>query len=375
DRSWSVEGTGKAKNLFGYADILDATVSYGWSQSTEVSVGAALPRLRHWATPVFARASLLSQDWQLLSSYKEQSLGVGLGLLSTENHNLMYNFTWRTLIDPSQMAGASVRRQLGHSLISSLKYTFKVDKRNSPIRPTRGYAFSFSTLLAGLNPDNRSGRFIRQELDLRYAFPLGFNRTALNLGVSAGVIFPWGKGFLDRPSSLPDRFFMGGNSSPVCSLSGPNSLLGFKSRGLGPTEPRRQTRENPESDSSVASARDVLGGDLAVSAFADLSFDLPLRIFKEAGIHGHVFAAAGNLTKLTENEWRNFSAKGFLETFRSTVGCGIIVPTKLFRMEVNYCHIVRQFEHDHGKTGVQARLVLRAAAGVKVRPLWWLLQW
>ncbi|XP_074287189.1 uncharacterized protein LOC141612337 [Silene latifolia] len=352
-RTWSVEGCGKFKNLFGLADILDGTISYGWNQSTEISVGATVPRIRRWATPMFARASLLSQDWQVLSSYKEQSLGVGLGLLSTKNHDLTYNLTWRTLIDPSQMAGASVRRQLGHSLISSLKHTFKVDKRNSPMRPTRGYAFSFSTLLAGLNPDNRSGRFIRQELDLRYALPLGFYNTALNLGISAGVIFPWGKGFLDRPSSLPDRFFMGGNSSPVCSLSGPNSLLGFKSRGFGPTEPRRQTRENAESDSSAAAARDVLGGDLAVSAFADLSFDLPLRVFKEAGIHGHVFAAAGNLTKLTENEWRNFSAKGFLDTFRSTVGCGIIVPTKLFRMEINYCHIVRQFEHDHGKTGVQ----------------------
>ncbi|KAK9742317.1 hypothetical protein RND81_03G163700 [Saponaria officinalis] len=352
-RSWSLEGSLKLKNLFGYADLWDGSVSYGWDQTSEVSAGVALPRIRRWASPVFARASLLSQDWQTFSSYKERALGVGFGLLSTQNHSLMYNLTWRTLTDPSQMSGTSVRRQLGHSLISSLKYTFKVDKRNSQLRPTRGYAFSFSTLLAGLNPDNRSARFVRQELDLRYALPLGFYRTALNLGIAAGVIFPWGKGFLDRPSSLPDRFFMGGNSSPVCSLAGPISLLGFKSRGLGPTEPRRQSKEKPDGDSSASSERDALGGDLAVSAFADLSFDLPLRVFRDAGIHGHVFAATGNLTKLTENEWRRFSAKGFFESFRSTVGCGIIVPTKLFRMEVNYCHIVKQFEHDHGKTGVQ----------------------
>ncbi|XP_021769219.1 sorting and assembly machinery component 50 homolog [Chenopodium quinoa] len=353
-RSWSLEGGLKLKNLFGYADVWDGSVSYGWDQTTELSTGVTLPRLRHWPSPVFARASLLSQDWLKFSSYKERALGLGLGLISTRNHEMVYNLTWRTLTDPSQMAGESVRRQLGHSLLSSLKYTYKVDQRNSPLRPTRGYAYSFTTLLAGLNPDNRSARFLRQECDFRYAVPLGFCRAALNLGVSAGLIFPWGKGFLDRPSSLPDRFFLGGNTSPVCSLGGPSSVLGFKCRGLGPTEPRRQTRDKPDGDSSVAaSERDAVGGDLAVSAFADLSFDLPLTILKEAGVHAHIFASTGNLVKLTENEWRKFSTKGFMQSFRSTVGCGVIVPTKLLRLEVNYCHVVKQFEHDHGKTGVQ----------------------
>ncbi|XP_010693075.2 uncharacterized protein LOC104906064 [Beta vulgaris subsp. vulgaris] len=352
-RSWSLEGGLKLKNLLGYADVWDGSVSYGWDQTTEVSTGVSLPRIRHWPSPVFARASLLSQDWLKFSSYKEQAVGFGLGLISTRNHEMVYNLTWRTLTDPSHMAGESVRRQLGHSLLSSLKYTYKVDKRNSPLRPTQGYAYSFTTLLAGLNPDSRSARFLRQECDFRYALPLGFYRAALNLGVSAGLLFPWGRGFLDRPSSLPDRFFMGGNTSPVCALGGPSSVLGFKCRGLGPTEPRRQTRDKPDDDSTAGPERDAVGGDLAVSAFADLSFDLPLRVLKDAGIHGHIFASTGNLVKLTENEWRKFSTKNFMQSFRSTVGCGIIVPTNLFRMEVNYCHIVRQFDHDHGKTGVQ----------------------
>ncbi|CAO2825708.1 unnamed protein product [Amaranthus hypochondriacus] len=352
-RSWSIDGTLKLKNLLGHADIWDGSVSYGWDQTTDVSAGVSLPRIRHWPSPVFARASLFSQDWIKFSSYKEQGLGFGLGLLSTRNHELVYNLTWRTLTDPSQLAGESVRRQLGHSLLSSLKYTFKVDKRDSVLRPTSGHAYSFTTFLTGLSPDSRSARFLRQEFDFRYALPLGFNHTALNIGLSAGAIFPWGRGCLNRPSSLPDRFFMGGNTSPVCSLSGPNSLLGFKCRGLGPTEPRRSTRDKPDNDSGAAVERDALGGDLAVSAFADLSFDLPLKVLKDAGIHGHIFAASGNLVKLTENEWQKFSMQNFMQSFRTTVGCGIIIPTKLFRLEVNYCHIVKRLEHDHGKTGVQ----------------------
>ena len=137
-------------------------------------------------------------------------------------------------------------------------------------------------------------------------------------------------------TSLPERFFLGGNLSPICSLGGPSALWGFKTRGLGPAEPRRQVRGDSSDENADASERDFLGGDLAVSAFADLSFDLPLRWFREKGIHGHLFACAGNVAKLTENEYRNFSLPKFLESTRSSAGAGIVFPTNLFRLEVSY---------------------------------------
>lgn len=166
---------------------------------------------------------------------------------------------------------------------------------------------------------------------------MGFYRAALNFGISGGVIFPWGSGFLSKPSSLPERFFLGGNSSLVCSLGGPSSLLGFKSRGLGPTKPRREVTDKSNNESSeIPSGMDYLGGDLAVTAFADLSFDLPLMVLREANIHAHAFACAGSLTKLTENAYRDISFPKFRDSFRSSAGFGIIVPTKLFRMEVSY---------------------------------------
>lgn len=137
---------------------------------------------------------------------------------------------------------------------------------------------------------------------------------------------------------LPERFFMGGNASPVCSLAGPTMLLGFKSRGLGPTDIRRLIIDKSNKDDSATSpGQDVIGGDLSVTAFADLSFNLPLKLFRESGIHGHMFACAGNLAKLSENEFKSFSLEKFAKSFRSSVGFGIIVPTKLFRMEV--CHL------------------------------------
>jgi outer membrane protein insertion porin family len=332
----------KYKNIFGYGDIWDGSIVYGCDNSAEVGLGMYLPRFRGLSTPFTSRLFLSTQDWLKFSSYKERSLGLSLGLFSSKYHELIYTIAWRNLIDPSQAAAVSIRRQLGHSLLSALKYTFRFDQRNSSLRPTNGYAFISTSQIGGLAPDSRSLRFLKQEVDLRYAVPFGFYNAAINFGVSGGVSFPWGSGYQNRPSSIPERFFLGGNSSPVCSLSGPSALWGFKTRGVGPSEPKRKGD----------SERDFVGGDAAVTAFADLSFDLPVRWLRERGIHGHVFACAGNMAKLSENEFRNFTAPKFLETFRTSVGAGIVLPTSLFRMELNYCHILKKQEHDQARSGV-----------------------
>ncbi|GKV42486.1 hypothetical protein SLEP1_g49882 [Rubroshorea leprosula] len=187
------------------------------------------------------------------------------------------------------------------------------------------------------------------ELDLQCAIPLGFYCAALNFGVSAGVILPLGDGFLNSSSSMPERFFLGGNTSPLCTLGGPTALWGFKARGLRLTKPRRQIND----ENADPPERDCLGGDLAFSALADLSFDLPFSWLREKGIHAHVFACAGNVTKLTENEYRNFTPQKFIESARGTVGVGFVIPTSLFRMELNYCHILKKNDHDRAKSGIR----------------------
>ena len=149
------------KNLAGYADIWDASIAYGWDQTSEVGVGVSLPRFKSVPTPLMARASLLSQDWLKFSSYKERLLGLSCGLLSTRNHDLSYNLTWRTLTDPSHVASQSIRRQLGHNLLSALKYTYRIDQRDSHVRPTRGYAFHSTSQVGGLW-DTKGLKFFRQ---------------------------------------------------------------------------------------------------------------------------------------------------------------------------------------------------------------------
>lgn len=354
-RGWSVEGLLKLKNMFGYGDIWNAGGAYSWDHTTELSVGLSLPRFMTLTTPFTARTSLLTQDWLKFSSYKERLLGLSVGLFNTVNHELAYNLTWRHLTDPLRMSSTSIRRQLGHSLLSSLKYSYKLDRRNSSIRPTKGYAFLSTSQIGGLGPDSYLSRYVRQEFDLRAAIPLGFFHSALNIGISAGVIMPWGSGFMNSATPLPERFYMGGNASPLSLLGGPTSLLGFKMRGLGPTDLRRMIPATADGtgDSSTDPGRDALGGDLAVTACADISFDLPLKVLRDSGFYAHAFISSGNLAKLSEGSVKDFSLRQFGQGFRSSAGFGVIVPTKIFRMEVNYCYILRKFEHDRAKTGIQ----------------------
>lgn len=172
------------------------------------------------------------------------------------------------------------------------------------------------------------------------ALPLGVLNGALNAGVAAGVIHPLERGSTGSVSPLSERFYLGGNRPLVCRLGGPSSLLGFKTRGLGATKFRTCGPNNNSENDSTSSSPEVngVGGDIAVTAFADLSFDIPLKPLRDLGIHGHAFVCAGNLGRLTECDLRKFPLTNFLQTFRSSAGFGVVVPTRLCRIEVCLFH-------------------------------------
>ena len=127
-----------------------------------MSAGLLYPRFKGIPAALVTRASVFNQDWSKYSSYTEQIMGVSAGIVSDTRHDLSYNLMWRMLKDPSHMASPSVRRQLGHGLLSSLKYTFKIDERDSTFRPTKGYAIRSSSQIAGIGFQSNLIRFFRQ---------------------------------------------------------------------------------------------------------------------------------------------------------------------------------------------------------------------
>jgi outer membrane protein insertion porin family len=66
------------------------------------------------------------------------------------------------LQDPTGKAGRSVRRQLGHSLLSSLTHTYTLENRDSRLRPTEGWGVRVTSQLAGLGLDANMVRFVKE---------------------------------------------------------------------------------------------------------------------------------------------------------------------------------------------------------------------
>ncbi|CAL5000847.1 unnamed protein product [Urochloa decumbens] len=114
-----------------------------------------------------------------------------------------------------------------------------------------------------------------EEFAVHGAMPLGFYNATLNFGIGVDAILPLGERYTDHRSHVPGSFILCGHSSPVCSLSGLSSMLGFRSRGVGPIEARWLVPNESESGSAAASEMGCLRGHLSTSVFADFSFDLP----------------------------------------------------------------------------------------------------
>jgi outer membrane protein insertion porin family len=167
---------------------------------------------------------------------------------------------------------------------------------------------------------------------LRGSIPLGFGNAAINLGISGGFIIPWGKGFSKKTTPISDRFFIGGNASLACDINGPVKMPGFHCRGVGPMDVRKAINSiSPEG--TEEKLRDALGGDISVTGFADLSFDLPWKYLRERNVHGHCFICGGNLIGLPDID-QFMSVKRFWSSTRVSAGAGLVIPTRLFRLEV-----------------------------------------
>jgi len=124
---------------------------------------------------------------------------------------------------------------------------------------------------------------------------------------------------------LSEGFYVGVNRSLVCCLGGLSTLSGFKGKDLEQRDFRTGAPNISDNDGASTSP-ELDGGDIAVTAFADLSFDLPLKPLRELGIHGHAahaLVSAGNITKLKEHYRPKFSLTDSLQTFRSSAGFGI----------------------------------------------------
>ncbi len=147
----------------------------------------------------------------------------------------------------------------GQDVSSILGYTMSYDRRNDPIRPTRGFDLTLSQDFAGIGGNVN---YLRSQFDGGIYRGL-FQDVIASFNMSAGYIFP----LTDDEIRLNDRFFKGGNT-----------FRGFDVAGVGPRD---------------GITDDAVGGRLFAVGSFELSF--PTGLPEDLGISASLFTDFGTV--------------------------------------------------------------------------------
>ena len=266
------------------------------------------------------------------SSYRTTSLGTNLriGFPLTADAFMTMRYVLREddvdvpsiFCDPTQQqVSQTLCDQRGRYTTSLLGYQVTLDRRNDPVRPTRGFFVSLAQDLAGLGGDVN---YLRSELEGGWYY--GFNKDfVLSLSGSAGYIGSWG----DDVIRINDRFYKGGNS-----------FRGFRVAGIGPRD--------------ISFGRsDALGGEAFAIGSAELT--IPTFIPQQYGIRASVFTDVGTLGILDDKIKTGADGKpipGIYDdlSLRASAGLSVFWRSPMGPIRFDFSQILQREDYDRVET-------------------------
>ncbi|WP_333807052.1 outer membrane protein assembly factor BamA [Phenylobacterium sp.] len=266
------------------------------------------------------------------SSYKTTSLGTNLriGFPLTADAFMTMRYVLREddvevpgiFCDPTQQqVSQTLCDQRGRYTTSLLGYQVTLDRRNDPVRPTRGFFVSLAQDLAGLGGDVN---YLRSELEGGWYY--GFNKDfVLSLSGSAGYIGAWG----DDVIRINDRFYKGGNS-----------FRGFRVAGIGPRD--------------ISFGRsDALGGEAFAIGSAELT--IPTFIPQQYGIRASVFTDVGTLGILDDKIKTGADGQpipGIYDdlSLRASAGLSVFWRSPMGPIRFDFSQILQREDYDRVET-------------------------
>ena len=268
-------------------------------------------------------------DFQDESSFDYRSTGAGLRLSYPLNGYTLFSTRYfikdDEIIVPTgfcEVNGQGSRalcEQIGSSLNSSAGYTLQIDRRNDPIRPTRGWTGNIRQDLAGIGGDVN---YLKTEVDAIAYYGITPN-WIVSLQGSAGYVSGW-NGDAVR---INDRFFKGGNS-----------FRGFENAGMGP----RDLRTN-----------DALGGNFYAIGTAELT--LPNFLPEQYGIRTSLFMDVGTLGVLDDRF--TLTDAGLIDDFivddlslRASAGLSVHWRSPMGPIRFDFSQILSEEEYDETET-------------------------
>lgn len=266
------------------------------------------------------------------SAYKTSTLGTGVrvGFPLTLNSRMGLRYTLRSddvaiddsYCDPTApLVSLSLCAQRGTYITSLIGYSWRLDRRNDPINPTRGFYTDFSQDLAGIGGDVN---YLRTEASAGWYH--GFNKDfILSVTGSGGYIEGW-SGDVIR---VNDRFYKGGNS-----------FRGFETAGLGP----RDTNYGRS---------DALGGK--AYAIGSVELTVPTYLPEQYGIKAAVFSDFGAVGVLDDQDKR--ALDGTIDpnirddfSLRASAGVSIFWKSPMGPIRFDFSQVLAKEDYDKTET-------------------------
>lgn len=252
-------------------------------------------------------------------SFSQTGGGFRLGFRISENASIFTRYNLRVddvIVDQAScdfgLISRTVCEQSGSRLTSLLGYTLIWDRRNDPLRPTRGFDLTARQDFAGFGGDVN---YVRSELEGNWYYGIR-PRWIVQLSGSAGYVQSWG----GDQVRINDRFFKGGYS-----------FRGFEVAGLGPRD---------------TNTGDALGGNLYAIATAELRFPTPLP--EQYGISTALFVDVGTLGLLDE-EALSPSTRDDL-SLRASAGLSVFWTSPLGPIRFDFSRVLSRQAYDRTET-------------------------
>lgn len=236
---------------------------------------------------------------------------------------------------------SSLCRSERDDLSSILGYNFFWDRRNDPIRPTRGFDVSLRQDFAGVGGDVK---FLRTEATT--SFYRGIWRDVIaSAEFSGGYVFPLDD---EQGVRINNRFFRGGST-----------FRGFEVAGLGPREIVRTFSSDGDLVSSNRGS--ALGGNAYVQGTFELS--VPNYLPEEYGIKSALFVDVGAVglledvdidPSITFNDTTTGNTSVFLTedemTLRASAGLSVFWRSPFGPIRFDFSQILRKEDYDETET-------------------------
>ncbi len=193
--------------------------------------------------------------------------GLRFGFPTSEFGNVGLRYTYKIdYIRPFAGAPLQVINAAGTRKTSLVGYTFVYNTLDDPIKPTKGWTFSFSQEFAGLGG---SLKYLRTQGSLGYYHPLFWDTSVGSFTLQSGYI----TGYDGQAIPIEERFFKGGDS-----------FRGFAQAGVGP----RDILVPGNSGAVGGNVYAIGSAQMRLPSFLPDSYGLNLALFSDFGTVGHL---------------------------------------------------------------------------------------